>query len=126
MSLSTMGSRLEQARIAQGFSVRQLATRIGVKPATVDNWERDRSEPRANKLLTLAGMLNVPVLWLLQGEDRSGRDYNVQVFSETAAIRQKLERATTMQQELTALLVEATADLARLQRDLDAEEELAA
>ena len=62
MSLSTMGSRLEQARIAQGFSVRQLATRIGVKPATVDNWERDRSEPRANKLLTLAGMLNVPVL----------------------------------------------------------------
>ena len=31
-------------------------------------WEEDRSEPRANKLQMLSGMLNVSLLWLLSGE----------------------------------------------------------
>ena len=62
MAQTTMGSRIENARLAQGLSTRQLATRLGVKPATIENWERDRSEPRANKLLMLGGVLNVSVL----------------------------------------------------------------
>lgn len=126
MTETTMGSRIERARTEQGYSIRQLGTRLGAKPATIENWERDRSEPRANKLLMLAGVLNVPVLWLLQGEDGSGRTHPAQNFSETAAILQKLERATTMQQELAALLIEVTADVKRLQRQLDEEKELAA
>ena len=93
MTQTTMGSRIEQARHQQGLSSRQLATRIGVKSATIENWERDRSEPRSNKLLMLAGVLNVPVNWLLQGESGSGRPYRAQAFSETATILQKLERA---------------------------------
>lgn len=126
MTHTTLGSRIEQARSEQGLSARQLATRLGVKTATIENWELDRSEPRSNKLMTLAGVLNVPVLWLLEGDGQSGRATRSRDYSETATILQKLERATVLQGELAALLIDATADIARLQRELDAETDLAA
>ena len=126
MTHTTMGSRIEQARNEQGYSLRQLAMRLGVKTATVENWERDRSEPRSNKLLTLSGVLNVSVLWLLEGGASCAPARPVHQFGETAAILQKLERATALQQELAALLIEASADVSRLQRQLDAEPDLAA
>ncbi len=125
MTQTTMGSRIEQARRELGFSSRQLATRLGVKPATIENWESDRSEPRSNKLLTLAGILNVSVLWLLQGEQGSGAP-RAQSLNETTSIAQKLDRALALQQEIAALLIDASADIARLQRELDSEKNLAA
>lgn len=123
---TTMGSRIEQARGDKGWTVRQLATRIAVKPATLESWERDRSAPRANKLVTLAGLLNVPVMWLLEGESNDAAKPETQLFSETATIAQKLERATAMQHELAALLIDLSADVTRLQKELDAEQDLAA
>ena len=123
---TTMGSRIEQARREQGLSVREVASRLCMKPATIENWERDRSEPRSNKLLTLAGVLNVPLLWLLEGEDSSGRSYHPEALSETAKILQKLERAQAIQQEVATLLAEATADVNRLQKEFDAQQDFAA
>lgn len=38
------------------------------------NWETDRSAPRSNRLLTLAGMLNVSPTWLLTGIGESPLD----------------------------------------------------
>ena len=93
---------------------------------TIENWERDRSEPRSNKLMILAGLLNVPVLWLLQGEGGPSRGFAGRTVNETTTILQKLERATSMHGELSALLAEATADIARLQKELDSDGELAA
>jgi transcriptional regulator with XRE-family HTH domain len=46
----------------------QLARRIGVRTETVRNWEQDLSEPRANKLQMLSGLLNVSLTWLLVAE----------------------------------------------------------
>ena len=126
MPETTMGSRIEQARREQGLSVREVASRLCMKPATIENWENDRSEPRSNKLLTLAGVLNVPLLWLLKGEDPSGRSYHPEAVSETAKIQKKLERAQAMQEEVAALLAEATADVDRLQKELDTEQDFAA
>jgi phage repressor protein C with HTH and peptisase S24 domain len=40
----------------------------------VHNWETDRSAPRSNRLLTLAGMLNVSPTWLLTGVGESPLD----------------------------------------------------
>ena len=45
----------------------QLARRLGVKLVTMQNWEADRAEPRANKLQMLAGLLNVSMIWLMTG-----------------------------------------------------------
>jgi len=65
---STFGDRLGLAREAMGLSQDELAERIGVRPATLRNWEEDRAEPRANKLQMLAGLLNAPMIWLLSGQ----------------------------------------------------------
>ena len=56
------------AREAQGLSARQLAGKVGVESRTLRAWESDRSEPRSNKLVTLAGVLNASPNWLLTGE----------------------------------------------------------
>lgn len=116
MNAETLGARIGKARKAMGLSVRQLATRMSVKPSTVEKWEQDQSQPRANKLLMLAGVLGVPVLWLLDGEGAAG--YEVQPFHANVTA-QKLERAMAMQSELAALLREISADVARLERNLD-------
>jgi transcriptional regulator with XRE-family HTH domain len=63
----TLGSRIVRAREAIGFSAMDLSKRIGVKKQTLDAWERDRSEPRANQAMNLAGILGVTPTWLLSG-----------------------------------------------------------
>jgi len=64
---ATLGDRLAGAREALGLSQSDLSKRLGVKLKTVAAWEDDLSEPRANKLQMLSGVLNVSVMWLLNG-----------------------------------------------------------
>lgn len=66
--IATFGDRLAGAREAEGLSQGDLAKRLGVKLKTVRSWEEDLAEPRANKLQMLAGVLNVSIMWLLNGE----------------------------------------------------------
>lgn len=65
---ATFGDRMTGAREAAGLSQAELARRLGVKVNTIRAWENDRSEPRANRLQMLAGMLGVSIMWLLNGE----------------------------------------------------------
>lgn len=65
---ATMGDRLTAAREAAGLDVRELATRLGVRRKTLQAWENDESEPRANHLRMLSGMLGVSLVWMLSGE----------------------------------------------------------
>lgn len=68
---STFGDRLVLAREAAGLGQTELATRMGIELRTVKAWEDDHAEPRANRLQMLAGMLNVPMVWLMSGLGRS-------------------------------------------------------
>ncbi|CTQ41992.1 transcriptional repressor DicA [Roseibium aggregatum] len=63
----TLGERICKARDASNLSTAQLARRLGIKTSTLQSWESDRSEPRSNKLVLLAGILNVSPTWLLVG-----------------------------------------------------------
>ncbi|RUS58581.1 helix-turn-helix domain-containing protein [Pseudorhodobacter sp. E13] len=65
---ATFGDRVAAAREAAGLTAAALARQLGVKLETVQNWENDHSEPRANKLQMMSGMLNVSMRWLLTGE----------------------------------------------------------
>ncbi|WP_085863497.1 helix-turn-helix domain-containing protein [Pseudooctadecabacter jejudonensis] len=65
---ATFGDRLAAARSAAGLSQKALAQRLGVKAGTLRNWEDDLSEPRANRLSMLGGILGVSLGWLLSGE----------------------------------------------------------
>ena len=67
-SASTFGDRLARAREFSGMDQAQLARRLGVKLATIRNWEADRSEPRSNRMQMLSGLLNVSIIWLMNGE----------------------------------------------------------
>ena len=64
---TTLGGRISMAREATGLSVADVVKRLGVRANTYEAWEADRSEPRANKLVALAGILNVSPPYLLSG-----------------------------------------------------------
>lgn len=93
---ATFGDRLTAAREAAGLTTEALATRLGVKPATLAAWEQDLKEPRANRLQMLAGMLGVSLAWLLTGQgdglpapvDETSTDANTQsLLTELRALR---------------------------------------
>ncbi|SMX38693.1 helix-turn-helix domain-containing protein [Maliponia aquimaris] len=65
---ATFGDRVAAAREAAGMSQEELARRLGIKLKTLQAWEDDLGEPRANRLSILAGLLNVSIVWLITGE----------------------------------------------------------
>ena len=65
---ATIGDRIAGAREASGLSQSEMARKLGVKVKTVRGWENDLTEPRANQLQMLSGLLNVSLMWLLNGE----------------------------------------------------------
>jgi HTH-type transcriptional regulator, cell division transcriptional repressor len=65
---ATLGDRITAAREKAGLSVADAARRLGVRHATFQAWEADASEPRANRLQMLSGLLGVSLRWLMTGE----------------------------------------------------------
>lgn len=70
--VATLGDRLAAAREAQGMTQEMLGKRLGLKVKTIQTWEQDIAEPRANRLQMLAGILNVSMMWLITGEGEGG------------------------------------------------------
>ncbi len=114
---ATFGDRLAGAREAAGMTQAQLARRLGVKKATIAAWENDLSEPRANRLSMMAGMINVSIMWLLTGEGE-GMEAPVEegeaslelagAVAELRAIRGEMrasaERAARLEKKLRLML----------------------
>ncbi len=71
-----LGQRIVEAREALGLSTAQLARRLAVRTATLSGWEAGRAEPRANKLMMIAGVLNVSLSWLLTGRGESPAEHS--------------------------------------------------
>ena len=114
---ATFGDRVAGAREAGGMSQAQLARRLGVKTATLSAWEDDLSEPRANKLSMMAGLLNVSIVWLLTGEgdgapapaegDATNADMAgilAELREIRAAMRATSERAARLEKRLRAVV----------------------
>lgn len=70
----TLGGRIWRARDAMNLSTKDLANQLGVRTDTVAAWERDRSEPRTNRLFMLAGVLGVAPAWLIAGIGEAPKD----------------------------------------------------
>ncbi|MDG1077153.1 MAG: helix-turn-helix transcriptional regulator [Planktotalea sp.] len=65
---ATFGDRLAAAREYAQMSQALMARRLGIRASTLRSWEQDLSEPRANHLSIMAGVLNVSMVWLMNGE----------------------------------------------------------
>ena len=116
--LDTMGGRISAAREAAGLTVAQAARRLGVKTATLSNWENDRSEPRANRLTMLAGLLNVSPMWLItgRGDGVSEPDMPLEVAQVKTALDQVLAQQALLGEAVERLKtavsrMDGTADL---------------
>ena len=76
------------------------------------------TSPRANKLVELAGVLNVPVLWLIAGSD-SPPEVTPPDLIETLMLERKLDKADLLVNELSALVSDLRGHTRRVQRDID-------
>ncbi|MDE4098717.1 MULTISPECIES: helix-turn-helix domain-containing protein [Rhodobacterales] len=117
---ATFGDRVAAAREAAGMTQGQLSRRLGVKKSTLSGWEQDLSEPRANKLSMMSGLLNVSMTWLLTGEgdgmpepgelELEAGDFS-SVLSELRELRAELragsDRAARLEKKLRNLLQNA-------------------
>lgn len=114
---ATLGDRIVAAREAVGYSQKKLASRLGVKLKTVQGWEEDRTEPRANKAQMMSGILGVSLVWLLSGEgegvleptDTTSGSEDIQgILDEIRGLRtdmaQTTRRLSTVEKRLRARL----------------------
>ncbi len=112
MTKETLGNRIERARTSKGYNITQLSQRLAVKPMTLKAWETGKSEPRANKLSTLSGLLGVNINWLLAGDGDMPTFAAQPTDAKKVAI--KVSQAITLQQRLSRLLTELESDVAHL------------
>lgn len=118
---ATFGDRVAAAREAADMTQAQLARRLGIKKTTLMGWEQDLSEPRANKLSMVSGLLNVSMSWLLTGEgegmsepsemDVDAGDF-AGVLNELRALRNEMrsnaERAARLEKRLRTIVQSST------------------
>ncbi|HHC29101.1 MAG TPA: helix-turn-helix domain-containing protein [Rhodobacterales bacterium] len=110
---ATFGDRLAAAREAAELTQKGLAKRLGVKAKTIAAWENDLSEPRANRLQMLAGLLNVSLMWLLNGEGEGVDPPGVE-----PALTHDAKAALLELRELRGDIDDAANRLARLEKHL--------
>jgi len=110
---TTFGDRLAGAREAEGMTQKELAQRLGVKLKTLKSWEDDLSEPRANKLSMMAGLLNVSLPWLLsgQGDGPEGPDLEADGHQDQTALLTELR-------DLRTQMTQSAERLGRLEKAL--------
>lgn len=113
----TMGGRLQRARDAAGLSVADVAARLGVKRSTVQAWENDRSQPRANKLQMLAGLLGVNLAWAMDGLGAGPAEAGEELI-ESISVR--LSRMRELQSEFHSIAEGLEKDFARLAAEVRA------
>ncbi|WP_223427927.1 helix-turn-helix domain-containing protein [Tateyamaria pelophila] len=112
---STFGDRVAGAREQAGMTQQQLAKRLGVRLATLRAWEDDLSEPRANRLSIMAGLLNVSMMWLMNGEGEG-----VDGPTETAPVSDDMRDLLTEMRDLRGDLLARAEQVGRLEKRLRA------
>jgi ribosome-binding protein aMBF1 (putative translation factor) len=110
---ATFGDRVAAAREQSGLTPKELARRLGVRTSTIRSWEDDLAEPRANRLSIMAGILNVSMMWLINGQGE-GMDSPPEVGEVTPDMRSILNELREMRTDMVA----RAEQLARLEKRL--------
>lgn len=114
----TLGERLKARRQQLKLSTSELARKAGVQRDTLVAWESGHREPRANKLIMLAGLLGTNVGWLLEGDNGCGPSPTS--TNDAAALRQQLGQARHLAHNLSNMLDSIERRVQLLENDEDA------
>ncbi|HAT6958108.1 TPA: helix-turn-helix domain-containing protein [Legionella pneumophila] len=60
-----IGSRITQARKANGLTIKTLAERTGLGAARIGNWEQGTRSPGPEEVIVLSKEMGVAASWLL-------------------------------------------------------------
>lgn len=115
-----LGPRIAVAREHAGFTVSELARQLGINERTLKRWESGQQVPRANRMLMLAGLLNVTLAWLLEGRESAFMESNGGATLESMMAR--VESAKTKLAEAAEMLEELHKDLQTMSADARADE----
>jgi phage repressor protein C with HTH and peptisase S24 domain len=70
MNIQTLGSRLSEARLENGYKTKvSLAKILGVSHVTVSAWEKNEYKPDGENLVNLLELLGIAKDWLYHGKD---------------------------------------------------------
>lgn len=109
-----IGPRIRVARENAGLSRSEAARKLGVAEATLEAWETDQEEPRANRLHMLAGLLNVSLPWFLEGREDEFMSARTDAGEE--ALRAELGEIRARLEEVQLLVARAEKRLASRHR----------
>ena len=98
-----LGKRITASRKAKGWTQSDLALRLGVKEKTIVDWESETTEPRASRLANLAGVLGVPLLWLIAGGEQPP-EIGSHDIDRSRVLSEQLSQADEKLRELSDLL----------------------
>lgn len=68
MDKSVFGQRIKKLRNDNGYSMEELAQKIGVTKSSINMWENGGSVPKENILILLSKLFNVSIDYLLGNE----------------------------------------------------------
>ena len=72
--MSTVGGRIQAARLAKGLTQQQVADLVGVSKGAISQWESGKIEDlKADNILKLADVLEVSARWIWHYKDASGK-----------------------------------------------------
>lgn len=112
----TLGGRIWRARDAAKLSTKELASRLGVRSETISAWERDRSEPRSNRLFMLAGVLGVTPAWLIAGVGRAPDESAANVSGDE--LRKQLDLIKMLHKQTGEAIATLEGELKRVEPDI--------
>ncbi len=111
-SVVMLGKRITNSRKAKGWTQSELAQRLGVKKKTIIDWESEKSEPRASRLANLAGVLGVPLLWLIAGGEQPPEIGSFDI-DRSRFLNDQLTQAEHRLEELTVILASIRTEIER-------------
>lgn len=110
----SLGQRIAAQRQRLGLSQAELAQRIGVTRETMASWESGQSEPRSNRLMTLAGVLEASIGWLLEG--RGDCAPSPAGYTDVDHLRTQVTAAKDLADNLSTMLETLHQRLAQLEK----------
>lgn len=76
----TISERIFERLSELSMSQKEFSEKTGIKPSTISEWKKNKTNPSSEKIMPICETLNVTPYWLLSGIDPAGsrdesRDY---------------------------------------------------